>query len=110
MAGASPAMTRLSVSAISHCSLELFSELREFIRAKIADRPVVQPALAPVPDVKALDVFGFGGAMPGAGRLCDEKIDDVTAPPVPHRAERACIDAVEPAADQQKPLRGEIDY
>src|ERR1051325_8040349 len=97
-------------SAISHRGLELFAELREFICAKIADCPVVQPALAPAPDIKALDGFDFGGAMPGAGRLHDEKIDDVAAPPVHHRAERACIDAVEPAADQRKALGSQIDH
>src|ERR1051325_10710873 len=93
-----------------HRGLELLAELGEFIGAEIADRPVVQPALAPAPDVKALDGFGFGGAMPGAGRWRDEKIDDVAAPPVPHCAERACIDAVEPAADQRKALRSQIDH
>src|SRR6195952_1477580 len=95
--------------AAPHRRLEFLAELRQFIGAEIADRPVVQPPLAPAPDVETLNRFG-SGAMLGASALRDEQVDDVAAPLVDHRAERAAVHIIEPAADQGKALGGEIDY
>lgn len=45
--------------------LELLAELVEFVGADVADRPVVQAAVAPAADVEALDGSIFAGFRAG---------------------------------------------
>src|SRR3984893_17068700 len=103
-------MLKSSRSTRPHCALELLAELGQLIRREVADRPVVQSALAPAPDIESLQRLDFGGAAFGAGGLGYEQVDHMRAPPVDDGASRARIDIIEPAADQRKTLRGEIDH
>ena len=54
--------------------------------------------------------FEFGGAALGARGLRHEQIDDVLAAAIDHCADGAGIDIIEPAADQRKAFRGEVDH
>src|SRR5882757_9435368 len=90
-----------SSSRAPHRRLEFLAELRQFIYTKIADRPIVQSSLAPAPDVETLNRFGFGAVL-RVRALRNEQVDDVATPLVDHRAERAAVHIIEPAADQQK--------
>ena len=92
-------------AAAAHRRFELLAELGKFIRGKVADRPVVQAALAPAPDVESLQRFGLGGAAFGAGGLGDEQVDHMRTLPVDDGADRAGVDIIEPAADQGIPAR-----
>ena len=69
-----------NLSRSAHRALEPLAEIRKLILGEIADRPVIQPAIAPVPDVEALDRVDLRGAAFGARRLRHEQIDDVLAP------------------------------
>ena len=72
-----------------HRRLEFLAELGEFVRGEIADRPVVQAAIAPAPDIESLDRIELGGTAFGARGLGHEQIDDVGAPPVARRCQGA---------------------
>ena len=63
-----------------------------------------------MPDVEALDRLDLGGAPFGARRLRHEQVDDVLAAAIDHGADGAGIDIIEPAADQRKALRDEVDH
>ena len=52
----------------------------------------------------------FGRLALGIGGLRHEQVDDVLAPFVDHGADRARVEVIEPAADQGKTLRGEVDH
>src|SRR3954465_170013 len=102
------ALTNLSGYACG--ALEPLAEIRKLVLADVADRPVIQPAFAPVPDVEALDRVDLRGASFGARRLRHEQVDDVLPAAIDHRADGAGIDIIEPAADQGKALRGQVDH
>ena len=51
---------RLSRTSAPQCALELFAEVGELVGGEVADRPVVQAAFTPVPDVEALQGFDLG--------------------------------------------------
>src|SRR6202035_5204459 len=60
-------------------------------------------------DVETLHDFVLDAVDRGAQRLADEQIDYVLAPAVDDRSHRLAVDVIEPAADQGKTLRGQID-
>src|SRR5882757_3747339 len=103
-------MLKSSRSTRPHRALELFAELGKLVGGEVADRPVIHAALAPAPDIESLQRLDFGGAAFGAGGLRDEQVDHMRAPPIDDGADRAGIDIIEPAADQRKTLRGEVDH
>ena len=80
--------------------LEFLAEFRQFVGAEIADRPVVQAAVAPAADVVALEGFGPGGVMLHVRGLRHKKINDMGAALVDDGADSPGIDIIEPAADQ----------
>src|SRR3954452_20662716 len=93
-----------------HRGLEFLAEFGKFVGGEVADRPVVQPAVAPASDVESLKRFGRGRAVLGAGGLGDEQIDDMQPATVNNGADRAGVDIIEAAADQRKTLGGQIDH
>src|SRR3954454_4893807 len=90
-----------------HCRSKLLPEFGEFVGGDIADRPIMQAALAPASDVESLKALGPGAVL-RAGGLGHEQVDDMQAPAVNDRADRAGVDIVEPAADQRKTLRSQV--
>src|SRR6478609_4147723 len=93
-----------------HRAFESLAKIRQLILGEVADRPVVQAAIAPVPDVESLHRLDFRGAAFCAAGLRHEQIDHVLAPAIDHGADGAGIDIIEPAADQGEALGGEVDY
>src|SRR3954466_3589199 len=102
--------TTLTRRSAAHRAFELVAELGEFVAGEIADRPVVQAAIAPAPDIEALDRLDPGSAVFGAGGLGDEQIYHMRAPAVHDSGNGAGVDIIEPAADQGKALRGQVDH
>src|SRR5665213_897704 len=96
--------------AALHRGLELVAEFGEFIGGEIGDGPEVQAALAPASDVEALEAFGLRRARLGGGGLRHEQVDDMQAAAIDDGADGAGVDVIEPAADQGKTLRGEVDH
>src|SRR5271155_3947288 len=88
---------------------EFLPEFIELAGIDVADRPQIEAALAPVADVKALHGFVLDAADRGAQRLADEQIDHMLAPAIDDRGHRLAVDVIEPAADQGKALRSQID-
>src|SRR6201994_4012866 len=109
IASLNPSYQLLSTAARQR-GFELVAELGEFVGPDIADRPEVHALLAPAPDIEALHGFHPGRTALGVGGPGDEQIDDVRAPAIDHGTDRPRIDVIEPAADQRKTLRGEIDH
>src|SRR5580693_3924481 len=88
---------------------EFLAEFIEFAGIDIADRPQIEAGLAPMADVETLHAFVFDAADRGAQRLADEQIDHMLAAAIDDRCHRLAVDVIEPAADQGKTLRGQID-
>src|ERR1700686_886789 len=88
-----------------HRGLELLAELGEFVGGDVADRPVVQPPVAPASDVESLDGVDLGRAAFGRGGLGDEQIDHMGTAAIDDGPGRAGIDIIDPATDQRKTLR-----
>src|ERR1700730_19430174 len=81
-----------------HHAFELVAEFGEFVPGEIADRPVVQAAIAPAPDVETLDRIHPGRAALGAGGLGDEQVDHMRATAIDDGPDGAGIDIIQPAA------------
>src|SRR6516225_5023913 len=92
-----------------HSARNFSDELVQFVAGEIADCPEIESVLRPVAQIIALDAFGHGPGMPCAQMLGDEQIDDVLAPLIDDRGNRLTVDIVEPAAEQRKALRGQVD-
>ena len=105
-----PPRAREFYPGCAYRALEFLAEIRKLVLCEIADSPKIQPAFAPVTDVEALDRLDLCGPPFGARRLRHEQVDDVLAAAIDHGADGAGIDIIEPAADQGKALRGEVDY
>src|SRR5580704_16346909 len=88
---------------------DFLPEFIELAGIDVADRPQVEAALAPMADVKSLHGFVLDAMDRGAQRLADEQIDHVLAPVIDDRGHRLAVDVIEPAADQGKTLRGQVD-
>src|SRR3954454_1986110 len=99
----------LSARPAPHCRSKLLPEFGEFVGGEIADRPIMQAALAPASDVESLKALGPGRAVPGASGLGHEQVDDMQAPPIHDRSDPVVVAIVEPQADQRKPLRSQVD-
>src|SRR6516165_12769811 len=92
-----------------HSARDFLDELVQFIAGEVADRPKIETVLRPMAHIIALDAFGHGAGMPCAQLLGDEQIDYVLAPLIDDRGNRLAVDIVEPAAEQRKALRGQVD-
>src|ERR1700692_4815627 len=88
---------------------EFLAEFIELAGIDIADRPQVEASLTPMADVEALYGFVLDAADRGAQRLADKQIHHGLAPAIDDRAHRRPGDVIEPAADQGKTLRGQVD-
>src|SRR5437879_13269785 len=93
-----------------HRRLELVDELGELVAADVTDGPEVQAAFAPAAAVEALHGLSLRRPMLGARGLRYEQVDHVLSTLVDDGADGACIDIVEPAADQRETSRGGIDH
>src|SRR6266487_5883286 len=80
------------LSCCAYRALESLAEIRKLVLCEIADRPVVQPAVAPAPDVEALNRVDLRRASLGARCLRHEQIDDVLAAAIDHSTDGAGID------------------
>src|SRR5580693_8409591 len=91
------------------CSGKFLAEFIELAGIDVADHPQIEAALAPMADVKSLHGFVLDAVDCGAQWLADEQIDHVLAPVIDDRGHRLAVDVIEPAADQGKTLRRQVD-
>src|SRR5580700_6520597 len=89
---------------------EFLAEFIELAGIDIADRPQIEARFPPMADVEALHGFVVDAADRGAQGLRDEQIDHVLAAAIDDRRDRLAVDVIEPAADQGKTLRGQVDH